>query len=93
MASPPIQRPSWAVVPPQTPAVTPARPDPRAAAQRAFFEAALAGRTATAANETTAAEAAAPRASAAQATRAVAATEARADDKLPRPGSIIDIYV
>ena len=73
-------------------AVQPGRNDARAAAQKAFFEAALAGKA-----NTTAAQAsrddAAPRASAAEAVRSVAATEARATDRLPPPGSIVNILV
>jgi len=36
---------------------------------------------------------AAPKANAAQAVRSVAATDARASDRLPPPGSIVDILV
>jgi hypothetical protein len=73
-------------------AVQPARNDARSAAQKAFFDAALAGKS-----NPTAAQAArddaAPRASAAEAVRSVAATEARATDRLPPPGSIVTILV
>lgn len=78
---------------PQTPGpIQPGRNDARAAAQKAFFDAALAG----SANPTMAQAArddAAPKLTAAQAVRSVAATEARAADRLPPPGSIVNILV
>jgi hypothetical protein len=85
----PIRPPAW---PPAPSNIQPGRNDARVSAQKAFFEAALAGRP----NPTLAQEArddAAPRASAAQAVRTVAATEARAADRLPPPGSIVNILV
>jgi hypothetical protein len=85
----PIRPPVW---PPAPSNIQPGRNDARVAAQKAFFEAALSGRP----NPTLAQEArddAAPRASAAQAARSVAATEARAADRLPPPGSIVNILV
>jgi hypothetical protein len=88
----PIRPPVW----PQVPAKTaPARDDARAAAQKAFFEAALAGKPAAAASVATAGadQPAAPSATPAQAVRSVAAAEARATDRLPPPGSIVNILV
>ena len=70
--------------------VRPGRNDVRLAAQKAFFEAALAGKPAAASPEP---ERAAPAMTPMQATRAVAATEARAADRLPPPGSIVNILV
>jgi hypothetical protein len=83
----PIRPPVW---PPAPSNIQPGRNDVRATAQKAFFEAALAGQPKPA---LTAQVDAAPRASAAQAARSVAATEARATDRLPPPGSIINILV
>jgi hypothetical protein len=83
----PIRPPVW---PPAPSNIQPGRNDVRATAQKAFFEAALAGQPKPA---TAARVEAAPRASAAQAVRTVAATEARATDRLPPPGSIINILV
>ena len=80
------------VWPPAPGNIQPGRNDARATAQKAFFEAALAGRP----NPTMAQAArddAAPKATAAQAVRTVAATEARASDRLPPPGSIVNILV
>jgi hypothetical protein len=83
----PIRPPVW---PPAPSNIQPGRNDVRATAQRAFFEAALAGQP----KPVIAAQVdAAPRASAAQAVRSVAATEARATDRLPPPGSIVNILV
>ena len=80
MALPPVVRqPAWPTAP-QAPApgAPASRTDTRMAAQKAFFEAALAGK--------------APRA--AEAVRAGASTEAQtASARLPKPGSIIDIWV
>ena len=89
----PIRPPAWPPAPTNLPAqVGPARNDARAA-QKAFFDAALAGRTATAA-AVAAEKLDAPRAAPAQAIRAATQVEAaEAADKLPRPGSIVDIYV
>jgi len=71
--------------------VRPGRNDARLAAQKAFFEAALAGKPspAAAAEPERTPLAATPL----QATRAAAATEARAADRLPPPGSIVNILV
>ena len=86
----PIRPPAWPTVPANT---QPVRGDARAAAQKAFFEAALAGRaTATAAQVADEAPAR-PTQSAAQAVKSVAAAEARAADRLPPPGSLINILV
>ena len=87
MALPPVVRsPQWPVAP-QPGANTPApQADARKAAQKAFFEAALAGKAppATAARIDRAAEA----------VRAVSQTEAQTTAaRLPKPGSIIDIWV
>jgi hypothetical protein len=78
VALPPVVRPP--VSAPATPAAQPSRAD-RVAAQRAFFEAALAGKAPPAPRSVRAAEA----------VRAVAAVEA--SDRLAPPGSIIDIWV
>jgi hypothetical protein len=74
--------------------IRPGRNDARLSAQKAFFEAALAGAkpAAAAAAEPERARAP-PTATPFQATRAAAATEARAADKLPPPGSIVNILV
>jgi len=88
MALPPVRSPLW---PPAPTHVAPTRTDARAAAQKAFFEAALAGKAAATAQS---AEAPTPRASASQAIRAATQVEANtAADKLPRPGSVVDIWV
>ncbi len=63
------------------------------AAQKAFFEAALAGKAAGQAQAAVQPAPAPPRAAAVQAVRSVAAAEARATDRLPPPGSIINILV
>ncbi|HZZ89877.1 MAG TPA: hypothetical protein VFE13_16235 [Caulobacteraceae bacterium] len=85
----PIRTQTWPVA---SGDITAARNDARTAAQKAFFDAALAGKsTATLAQE--APNDLAPRVSAAQAARTVAATEARAADRLPPPGSIVNILV
>jgi hypothetical protein len=85
----PVRPPVW---PPAPNDIKPGRNDVRAAAQKAFFEAALAGKP-----KPTMAQASRddgpPRATAAQAVRSVAATEARATDRLPPPGSIVNILV
>jgi hypothetical protein len=82
-------RPS--VWPPAPITIQPGRNDVRLAAQKAFFEAAMAGQPA-AAPKVAAPDA--PRASAAQAVRAATQVETNAADaKLPRLGSIVDIWV
>ena len=93
----PVRPPVWPQAQPlaptsvQTAGVRPGRNDARLAAQKAFFEAALAGKPAAAAQSEP--ERGMPAATPLQATRAVAATEARAADRLPPPGSIVDILV
>ncbi len=92
----PVRPPIW----PQAQALThsvqaanirPGRNDTRLAAQKAFFEAALAGKSvAAAATQPPPAQTAA---TPLQATRAATATEARAADRLPPPGSIVNILV
>jgi hypothetical protein len=83
----PVRPPVW---PPAPSDIKPGRNDVRAAAQKAFFEAALAGKP----KPTQAVrDDGPPRASAAQAVRTVAATEARAADRLPPPGSLVNILV
>jgi len=80
------------VWPPAPGNIQPGRNDARATAQKAFFEAALAGKP----NPTMAQASrddSPPKVTAAQAARTVAATEARATDRLPPPGSIINILV
>ena len=80
------------VWPPAPTDIRPGRNDARAAAQKAFFEAALAGKS----NPTMAQASrddSGPKATAAQAARTVAANEARASDRLPPPGSIVNILV
>jgi hypothetical protein len=81
----PVRPASWPAVQPQA---QPVRADARVSAQKAFFEAALAGKVATQTVEPTETQrAAAPRPS------RMAAPDADAADKFPRPGSIIDIWV
>jgi len=94
----PVRPPVWPAAPTggQPAKVPPAAADARAAAQKAFFDAALAGRTTTAtaqAAQSNDAASARPTQSAAQAVRAVAAAEARAADRLPPPGSLVNILV
>ena len=78
-----IRPPQWPVVQTRAPA-TPARQDARIAAQKAFFEAAMAGKTAKAPDQDPQ-----PRTRA----RAFQASAQAEPDKIPRPGSIIDIWV
>jgi len=84
----PIRPPVW---PPAQTDLKPGRNDARMAAQKAFFEAALAGKPKPAA--ATFAEPAAPSASPAQAAPSFAAADARAADRLPPPGSLLNILV
>jgi hypothetical protein len=89
VALPVVRPPTWPAAPAPAPSAPAGRTDARMAAQKAFFEAALAGKVA-------GAGAAEPSraARAAEAVRAVAATETQtAAERLPRPGSIIDIWV
>ena len=89
----PVRPPVW---PPAPSDVRPGRNDTRLAAQKAFFDAALAGKPAPQrpAPPAQAQPVESPRAAPAQAIRAATQVEAAtAADKLPRPGSIIDIYV
>lgn len=93
MAAPPIRPPVW---PPAPSDIRPGRNDTRLAAQKAFFDAALAGKPAPQkpAAASQAAPADPPRAAPTQAIRAAAQVEAAtAAEKLPRPGSIINILV
>jgi hypothetical protein len=85
----PIRPPVW---PPAPTNIQPGRNDARLAAQKAFFEAALAG---TGAPKARAAmdQDPSPKATPAQAVRSVAATEALATDRLPPPGSILNVLV
>jgi len=87
----PIRPPVW----PPAPHIQPGRADRGLSAQKAFFEAALAGKPPPISAQAAAASTAdAPRAAPAQAIRAATQVEANtAADKLPRPGSIVDIYV
>jgi hypothetical protein len=87
MATAPIRPQVW---PPAPTDIRPGRNDARVAAQKAFFEAALAGKPAARAAEPPPAS---PTASPAQAIRTAAAIEATAADRLPPPGSIINILV
>jgi hypothetical protein len=92
----PVRPHTWPAVPANTPAT---RNDAKTAAQKAFFEAALAGKVspsvAQAAQSAGQAgpQAQKPTASPAQAVRSVAAAEARATDRLPPPGSLVNILV
>ena len=89
MALPVVRPPTWPAAPTPAPSAPADRSDARMAAQKAFFEAALAGKVAPFA---TAEPSRAARA--AEAVRAVTATETQtAAERLPRPGSIIDIWV
>jgi hypothetical protein len=85
----PIRPPVW---PPVQTDLKPGRNDARMAAQKAFFEAALAGK-AQPRPEPAASGSAQATASPAQAARTVAAAETRATDRLPPPGSILNILV
>jgi hypothetical protein len=85
----PVRPPVW---PPAPSNIQPGRNDVRATAQKAFFEAALAGKPKPVSAQATRDDGP-PRASPAQAARSVAATEARAADRLPPPGSIVNILV
>jgi len=80
--SPVARPPAWPTAPAPKPLAAPSAADPRMAAQRAFFEAALAGK----------AQPPSRAARAAEAVRAVAQAQA-APSQTPRPGSIIDILV
>jgi hypothetical protein len=85
----PIRPPVW---PPAQTDLRPGRNDTRMAAQKAFFEAALAGKPNPAAS-TTSTQLTAPIASPAQAAPSFAAVEARAADRVPPPGSLLNILV
>ena len=87
LALPPVRPQVW---PPAQPTIQPGRNDARLVAQKAFFEAALGGKARTAAAEPAPDR---PTTAAPQAIRSVAAAEARATDRLPPPGSIINILV
>ena len=79
----PVRPPSWPVVQPQA---QPVRADARISAQKAFFEAALAGKVAPQTVQLE--ETPVPR------PRAAAPSPGRdPGDKIPRPGSIVDIWV
>jgi len=78
-----IRAPQWPAV--RTPSAPPAKADARTEAQRAFFQAALAGQTATASE--------APRAAAARAPDLRIQMPEAPPEKILRPGSIIDIKV
>jgi hypothetical protein len=90
----PVRPQVW---PPAPTDIQPGRNDARMAAQKAFFDAALAGKAATATSGPTTARRESspdrPTTSAPQAVRSVAAAEARASDRIPPPGSIINILV
>ena len=94
----PVRPPAWPQVASsaqasvQAAGIRPGRNDARLAAQKAFFEAALAGKAPAAAAHAEP-DRVAPAATPLQATRAAAATEARAADRLPPPGSIVNILV
>jgi hypothetical protein len=85
----PVRPQVW---PPAQTDIRPGRNDTRMAAQKAFFDAALAGKPKPSAAPA-ASELATSAASPAQAVRSVAAAEARATDRLPPPGSIVNILV
>jgi hypothetical protein len=85
----PVRPPVW---PPAQTDLKPGRNDTRMSAQKAFFEAALAGKPNPAA-ATTSTQLTAPTASPAQAAPSFAATAARAADRLAPPGSIVNILV
>jgi hypothetical protein len=85
LALPPVRPQVW---PPAQTHIQPGRNDARLAAQKAFFEAALGGTAAPAEPTPDRPTTAAP-----QAVRSVAAAGARATDRLPPPGSIINILV
>jgi hypothetical protein len=85
----PVRPPVW---PPAPSNIQPGRNDVRATAQKAFFEAALAGKPKPSMAASTVDDGP-PRTTAAQAVRTVIATEARAADRLPPPGSLVNILV
>jgi hypothetical protein len=95
----PIRPPAWPPAVSNAPTsvqaanVRPGRNDARLVAQKAFFEAALAGKPAGASAAPPEPERADPAATPLQATRAAAAAEARAADRLPPPGSLVNILV
>jgi hypothetical protein len=74
-------------------AIRPGRNDARLAAQKAFFEAALAGKPAAMATAEPAPALVSPGATPLVGARSAAAAEARAADRLPPPGSIVNILV
>jgi len=80
----PIRPPVW---PPAPTPLQPGRDGARASAQKAFFEAALAGKVVAQAQTPDSAARPAPT------VRAAPPSEPKAADKIPRPGSIIDIWV
>ena len=94
----PVRPPAWPQVQAhaqtsvQAANVRPGRNDARLSAQKAFFEAALGGKPAATAAPTEP-QRAAPDVSPLQAIRAAAAAEARAADRLPPPGSIVNTLV
>jgi hypothetical protein len=92
----PVRPPVWpqAQTSVQAANIRPGRNDARLAAQKAFFEAALGGaKPASAASIEPEQQRASPSATPFQAARAASAAEARATDKLPPPGSIVNILV
>ncbi len=90
MAAAPIRPPVWPLAPTNGAPAKLGRADVRLTAQKAFFEAALAGK-AEAATPSDARPA--PRVAPAQAASAVAAADARVQDRLPPPGSVLNIVV
>jgi len=86
----PVRPPNWPTVPANT---QPVRGDARAAAQKAFFDAALAGKTTATVAQVAEEGPPRPTQSAAQAVRSVQAADARATDRLPPPGSLLNILV
>ena len=90
MAAQPIRPPVWPLAPATVAPARLGRADARLTAQKAFFEAALAGKTEAA---TPPDARPAPRAAPAEAAKAVAAADARVQDHLPPPGSVLNIVV
>jgi len=87
MAAPPIRPPAW---PTAAAPVAPSRAEANLSAQKAFFQAALAGRPVPPPAAASPVQAAAP-ARAAQATQPTQ-TDAPGE-RIPRPGSIVNILV
>jgi hypothetical protein len=85
----PVRPPVW---PPAPSTIKPGANDARATAQKAFFQAAMAGKAVQPPPAAPVSAPAAP-ATAARDLRASTPREEPAEGRIPRPGSIIDIWV